>query len=30
MVGQLIDGQLLPAIGGGVCQVVTTLYDAAF
>ena len=31
MVGQQIEnGQLVPAIGGGVCQVVTTLYDAAF
>ena len=30
-VGQQIEnGQLVPAIGGGVCQVVTTLYDAAF
>jgi vancomycin resistance protein YoaR len=31
LVGQQIEnGQLVPAIGGGVCQVVTTLYDAAF
>lgn len=30
-VGQQIEnGQLVPAVGGGVCQVVTTLYDAAF
>ncbi|MEA2468899.1 MAG: hypothetical protein QOJ57_3025, partial [Thermoleophilaceae bacterium] len=27
---QIENGQLVPAIGGGVCQVVTTLYDAAF
>jgi vancomycin resistance protein YoaR len=31
LVGQQIEnGQLVPAIGGGVCQVVTTMYDAAF
>jgi vancomycin resistance protein YoaR len=30
-VGQQIEnGQLVPAVGGGVCQVATTLYDAAF
>ena len=31
LVGQQIEnGQLVPAVGGGVCQAVTTLYDAAF
>jgi len=31
LVGQQIEnGQLVPAVGGGVCQVVTTLFDAAF
>ena len=26
----IVDGLLIPSIGGGVCQVATTLYDAAF
>lgn len=26
----IVDGLMLPSIGGGVCQVATTLYDAAF
>ena len=26
----VVDGLLIPSIGGGVCQVATTLYDAAF
>jgi len=31
LVGQQIEnGQLVPAVGGGVCQVVTTLFDSAF
>jgi hypothetical protein len=30
-VGQQIEnGQLVPAVGGGVCQVVTTMFDSAF
>ena len=30
-VGQQIEnGQLVPAVGGGVCQVATTLFDSAF
>ncbi len=27
---QIENGQLVPAVGGGVCQVATTLFDAAF
>jgi vancomycin resistance protein YoaR len=27
---EIVNGQLVPAIGGGVCQVATTLFDAAF
>jgi len=31
LVGQQIEnGQLVPAVGGGVCQVVTTMFDSAF
>ena len=26
----IVDGLMIPSIGGGVCQVATTLYDAAF
>jgi len=26
----IVDGLLIPSIGGGVCQVATTLYDAVF